>query len=83
MISFLPSWRSPKATRTGPAQGTGAGLAGEHDPIEHQSLVAVLQRPAMEGGHRGIERLGNLAHCAGAYPASEQGKQRLTHLARR
>ena len=37
----------------------------------------------MEGGHRGIERLGNLAHCAGAHRTPKQGKQRLAHLARR
>ena len=63
------------------AQRAGAGLAGKHHAVEHQRLVAVLERPAMEGGHRGIERLGDLAHRAGAHRAPEEGKQRLADLA--
>jgi hypothetical protein len=43
----------------------GAGLAGKHDTIEQQRFVAVRQRPAMEGGHHRIERLGDLAHREG------------------
>ena len=37
----------------------------------------------MEGGHRRIQRLGDLAHCRGAHRAAEHGKQRLAHLAGR
>ena len=73
----------PQGHENRPAQRAGAGLAGEHDAVEHQSLVAVLQRPPMERGHRGIQRLGDLAHRCGAHRTSEQGKQCLSHLAGR
>ena len=73
----------PQSHQNRPAQRAGASLAGEHHAIEHQRFVAVLQRPAMERGHRGIERFGDLAHRAGAHRAAEQGQQRLAYLARR
>ena len=46
----------------GPRQRAGAGLAPEHHAIQEQHPVLILQRPAMERGHRGIELLGHGAH---------------------
>lgn len=71
----------PQGHQHRPLERAGAGLAGKHHAIEHQRFVAVLQRPAMEGGHGGIERLGDLAHRRRADLAAEQGQQRLAHLA--
>ncbi len=80
---LLAAVAQPQGNENRPAQGAGTGLAVEHDAVEHQRFVAVLQRPSMEGRHRSIERLGNLAHCAGAHRTPKQGKHRLAHLARR
>ena len=60
--------------------GAGAGLAGEHDAVEHQGRILVLERPPVEGGDRLIEGLGHRADGRGADLASEQGKQRLADL---
>ena len=73
----------PQSNENRPTQRAGAGLAGKHHAIEHQHLVAVLQRPAMEGGHRGIERLGDLAHRLGAHRSAKDRQQRLAYLAGR
>ena len=40
-----------------PAQRTGAGLARQHDAIEHQRLVLVPERPAVQGRHRSRAQL--------------------------
>ena len=83
MISFLPSGPDAQGHQDGAAQGAGAGPAGQHHAIEHQHLVVVGERPAMEGGDGGIERLGHLAHRRSAHRPAEQRQQRLADLAGR
>ena len=73
----------PQRNQHRPPQCAGAGLARQHHAVEHQRLVTVRQRPTMERRHRGVERLGDLAHRCGAHRSPEQGEQRLAHFARR
>ena len=57
------------------ADGAGAGLARKHHAIEHQDRVDVLERPAVEGGDRRIQGLGDLAHRGRADPPAEDRQQ--------
>lgn len=66
-----------------PADGAGAGLAGEHYAIEHQGGIACLRRPAVEGLDRHVQRPGHPAHRRGAHLLAENGEQHLAHLAGR
>ena len=66
-----------------PFEGAGAGLAGQHHAVEHQRLVGVLQRPAMERRDRLVQGFGDPAHGGGRDRPSEQGEQDLADLAGR
>ena len=59
----------------------GPGPAGQHHAVEHQRLVDVLQRPAVEGRHRRIQGLGDAADGRGRDRAAQQRQQNLAHLA--
>ena len=66
-----------------PPERAGAGLAGEHHAVEHQRLVGVLQRAAVEGRDRRVERPGDPADGRGRDRAAEQAQQDLADLAGR
>lgn len=66
-----------------PADGAGAGPAGEHDPVEHQHAIALPQRPGMEGGNHRIELLGHRADRGRTDRPAEHRQQRLRDLAHR
>jgi len=80
MTSFLPSGRMPSATSTGRRMAAGAGLAGEHDAVEHELAIGPFERTGMEAGDRRVEHLGDLAHRRGADALAEDRQQRLAHF---
>jgi hypothetical protein len=63
---FLAVGPQAEGHQNGTLERPGAGLAGKHDAVEHQCLVAVFERTPVEGRNRLIERLGHLADGRGA-----------------
>jgi hypothetical protein len=66
----------PEGDQHRPPDGTGAGLAREHDAVEHQHAVVVLERARMKGSHHRIELLGDQAHRGRADRPPEDRQQR-------
>jgi hypothetical protein len=56
----------PQDHQDRPTHCSGPGLSREHDPVEDQYPIALLDRPAMEGRNRSVEGLADVAHRAGA-----------------
>jgi hypothetical protein len=61
----------------------GAGLARQHDAVEHQHPIVFLERARIEGCNHRIELLGDRAHRGRAHRPPEDRQQRLADLARR
>ncbi len=69
---LLPAVASqPEGDQHRPADGAGTSTACQHDAVEHQHAVLILERPRVKGGDHRIELLGHRAHRGGADRPSE------------
>ena len=83
MTSFLPSWPQAQSHQHRTTQRPSPGLAGQHDAVEHQRLVAPLEGAGVERRDGLIEALRHPAHRRRADRPAEQTKQDLAELASR
>ena len=67
----------PESDQDRPPDRAGAGLAGQHDPVEHEHAVALFEGPGMKGGDHRIELFGHRAHRRGADRPPQDRQQRL------
>jgi len=83
MTSFLPFAPQTQSHQHGGGATPGSGLAGEHDAVEHQRLVAPAEGAGVEGCDRLVEALRHPAHRGRADRPAEQAQQDLAELAGR